>query len=279
MNETLVIYHGGCADGFTAAWVFKTLRPELQAVFHPGRYGEPPPDVRGKHVYVFDFSYPRATLVRMHAEAASLLVLDHHKTAQADLEGLPFCVFDMERSGAGLAWDHLSAGPEPAKRSWLVDLVEDRDLWRFRFGDQTRQVGAYMATLPMTFEAWDQLAGDGPEAAGASGASIQAYIDSYGEKACEHALFRELGGFMVPVINIFYENASDHLSRLCQLHPAHPFAASFFLRKDGRWQFSLRSIGEFDVSAVARLFGGGGHKNAAGFEVGTLPWKGPETGS
>ena len=276
MTETIVIYHGGCPDGFTAAWAFRALRPEARPEFHPGRFGEAPPDVRGKHVYVLDFSYPRETLVRMHEAAASLLVLDHHKTAQADLGGLPFCVFDMDRSGAGLTWDHLAAAsPAPAPRPWLVELVEDRDLWRFRFGDRTRQVSAYLATIPMTFEAWDELSAAGPEAAEAKGAAIQSYIDSYGEKACEHALYRKLGGHVVPVINIFYENCSDHLARLCQLHPQHAFAASFFLGRDGRWLFSLRSIGEFDVSAIARQYGGGGHRNAAGFDVPALPWDEP----
>ncbi|NIV11578.1 MAG: bifunctional oligoribonuclease/PAP phosphatase NrnA, partial [Aliifodinibius sp.] len=31
--------------------------------------------------------------------------------------------------------------------------------------------------------------------------------------------------------------------------------------------YSLRSRGDFDVSALAERFGGGGHKNAAGFRV------------
>jgi nanoRNase/pAp phosphatase (c-di-AMP/oligoRNAs hydrolase) len=30
-------------------------------------------------------------------------------------------------------------------------------------------------------------------------------------------------------------------------------------------KFSLRSCGDYDVSALAKIFGGGGHKNAAGF--------------
>ncbi|MBM2810911.1 MAG: phosphohydrolase [Chloroflexi bacterium] len=278
MNDTLVIYHGGCADGFTAAWAFKALRPAIQAVYHPGRHGDPPPDVKDKDVYILDFSYPRETLLRMKDDAASLLVLDHHKTAEADLEGLPFCVFDMERSGAGITWDHLAAeGDPPPKRPWLVDVVEDRDLWRYRFGDQTRHTASYMATVPMTFDAWDDLANGGLDAAAAKGAAIQSYIDSYGVKACQHAIFRDLGGFTVPVINIFYENCSDHVHRLCSLHPERPFGASFYLRDNGRWQFSLRSIGDFDVSEVARKWGGGGHKNAAGFEVDTLPWEAPHT--
>jgi nanoRNase/pAp phosphatase (c-di-AMP/oligoRNAs hydrolase) len=32
-------------------------------------------------------------------------------------------------------------------------------------------------------------------------------------------------------------------------------------------EFSLRSVGDFDVSEIAKSFGGGGHKNAAGFKV------------
>ena len=33
------------------------------------------------------------------------------------------------------------------------------------------------------------------------------------------------------------------------------------------WDCSLRSVGDFDVSRIAKLYGGGGHRNAAGFSV------------
>jgi phosphoesterase RecJ-like protein len=36
---------------------------------------------------------------------------------------------------------------------------------------------------------------------------------------------------------------------------------------NGRAKVSLRSNGGYDVSAIAKAFGGGGHQNAAGFEV------------
>jgi phosphoesterase RecJ-like protein len=39
----------------------------------------------------------------------------------------------------------------------------------------------------------------------------------------------------------------------------------------GEWRVSLRSKGEIDVNAVAKEFGGGGHKNASGCSAsGTL---------
>jgi nanoRNase/pAp phosphatase (c-di-AMP/oligoRNAs hydrolase) len=49
----------------------------------------------------------------------------------------------------------------------------------------------------------------------------------------------------------------------------YPFGACFSVRGDGLKVWSLRSdrnLGNFDVSAVARLRGGGGHRNAAGFK-------------
>ena len=42
-------------------------------------------------------------------------------------------------------------------------------------------------------------------------------------------------------------------------------AMAFWQDKDGTWQHSLRSIGEHDVAAIAKKWGGGGHKHAAGF--------------
>jgi len=41
----------------------------------------------------------------------------------------------------------------------------------------------------------------------------------------------------------------------------------WYMGADLRIKCSLRSNGDYDVSAIARSFGGGGHKNAAGFET------------
>ena len=267
MPQPLVIYHGDCSDGFTAAWAFRKLNPSVDVEYVPAKYHQPPPDVSDRDVYVLDFSYPRDVLLDMKRKAESLLVLDHHKTAEADLAGLTFCVFDMERSGCGITWDYFTKSERP----WLVNIMEDRDLWRFRYED-TLPIVAYAACLPMTFEAWDQLVESQPRAIEA-GTTIRLYIDKYGENASKDAVFREIGGYRVPIINISYQNCSDHLHRLCQHHPEAPFAASFFLRGDEQWQFSLRSIGDFDVSEIAKEYGGGGHKHAAGFDLGDLPWR------
>lgn len=46
-----------------------------------------------------------------------------------------------------------------------------------------------------------------------------------------------------------------------------PFGVCWFERGDGKRVYSLRSRdGGVDVSEVAKMYGGGGHRNAAGFE-------------
>ena len=100
---TLVLYHAECADGFGAAWAIWKRFPEVR--FLPVKHGEPhPKDLRGERVVIVDFSYARPVLEEIAKEATSLLVLDHHITAEQALAGLPFAYFDQNRSGAVLAW-------------------------------------------------------------------------------------------------------------------------------------------------------------------------------
>ena len=61
---------------------------------------------------------------------------------------------------------------------------------------------------------------------------------------------------------VFQSEIGDEL---CKLYPDAPFAAVWCQKTESLQAWSLRSIGEFDVSVVAAQFGGGGHRNAAGF--------------
>ena len=64
MNRPLVIYHGNCADGFSAAWCFWRKYGE-GADYVAGVYQQSPPDVAGRDVYLVDFSYKRDVLLEM----------------------------------------------------------------------------------------------------------------------------------------------------------------------------------------------------------------------
>jgi len=280
--KTICYYHRNCFDGMAAAWV---IRRHLMSTkldtnnweFIPVQYGDSKiindlmqdcyenANINDKYI-IADFSFPRELMKMMDSKAKSMLVLDHHKTAQENCDGLEFCVFDMNQSGAGLAWRHFFPD-ETVPR--LIQYIEDRDLWRFNL-HSSNYVNAYIQSFPMTFEDYDMLyetleQSDGFMDAQMAGMAIERYKASMVKAICGNAVIRSIFGHKVPVVNttlLFSEVGHE----LCKLYPAHPFSASFFIRQDSKIQYSLRSIGDFDVSAIARVGGGGGHKNAAGFE-------------
>src|SRR5262245_33821041 len=130
MAHPLCIYHGNCADGITAAWLVKH-RVSQETEFFAAHYGENPPDVRGRSVWIVDFSYPRKILEDMADAAYDMHVLDHHRTAQIDLAEFDRpnvqVVFDMQRSGAQITYDVLLG--EGKQRPKIVEYTADRDLW------------------------------------------------------------------------------------------------------------------------------------------------------
>lgn len=263
-RKPLVIYHGNCPDGFTAAWV--AARALGYVELYAGKYGEPPPlaAAAGRDVYVVDFSYPREQLVELKDASRSLLVLDHHKTAQAALEGLDYCVFDMERSGAGLAWDHFFAHKP---RPWIVDYVEDRDLWRFRM-DHSETISLMVRLTPHELPAYDALAElPLPEVLDlARGA--KRHLDHYVRDAVRNAydLRKLFDDETVRCVNVSYTGVSDVLHAALSAGGVR-VALGWHVNKSGELYCSLRSNDDVDCSVFAQQHGGGGHAQASGFRT------------
>lgn len=278
MNEkTLCIYHGSCADGFGAAWAVRAALGDA-VEFCPGVYQKPPPEVAGRRVVMVDFSYKRPVLEQMAVDAQSILILDHHKSAADDLAGLPeppddlpdargwlpdagvYARFDMDRSGARLAWDHFHAAPPPR----LIDHIEDRDLWRFAL-PHTREIQAALFSYPYDFDVWDGLMASNTAELITDGIAIERkHFKDMRELLGVMVGYMIIDGYRVPAANLPYTFSSDAGHEMAK---GHPFAACFWLTPAG-WVFSLRSDEDgLDVSKIAAQYGGGGHKHAAGFRI------------
>lgn len=280
--KPLVIYHGNCFDGFTAAWaVWKRFGADADYV--AGNYGDEPPDVTGRDVIIVDFSYKRPVLMEMVAKARCIYVLDHHKTAQEDLSGLlsarrydpaelvsmsefdatyPIrATFDMERSGAGIAWDFFHDTPRPK----IIDYVEDRDLWRFAL-PFTREIHAAMSSYPFEFRAWDEIAlkCERGELI-AEGAAIDRKHLRDIEALLKITKTRiSIMGHDVPIANLPVTMCSDAGNIMAK---GELFAVTYYDAPEHRC-YSLRSNDAgMDVSMIAKAYGGGGHRNAAGFRL------------
>ena len=278
MERPLVIFHGNCIDGFTAAWAC-WKRYGDGADYFGAQYASDGadvelPDVTGLDVVMVDFCTGREQLLRLNAAAKSFSVYDHHKTAEAACAGLDFCTFDMNRSGAGLAWDFVSPTSLGVHRPWLVDYVEDRDLWTWKLPG-SKAVSAYVSAQTQTFARWDEMAfSETAVTALERGAGVLQYVDRYvHEMSLQSRSCRIHGMDRVPVVNAPYINTSELVGALAS--QSVPFAVGWFQRADGEYQYSLRSRGDsgLDVSDIAKHYGGGGHRNAAGFTSARGPWE------
>lgn len=316
-ERPLCIYHHNCADGFSSAWVvWKYFKGEVD--FHPGIYGEEPPETKGRRVIIVDFSYKPDVLKKMSKSARSMLILDHHKSAVEEIksyenvedgikcqlfvhmedtytgeidwnrhlhnsyqdycENIPraliYTLFDMERSGAMITWNFFFPRQEPPQ---LLKHVEDRDLWRFNL-PHTREIQACLFSYEYDFHRWDQLMlktktsgliSDGQAIERKHHKDIKELVEA------SRRLMR-IGGVLVWVGNLPYTMSSDACRVLYEKPVSFdlkaPFGACYWDGPDGR-TFSLRSEGDFDVSEIARKYGGGGHKNASGFRM-PVGWEG-----
>lgn len=269
MIPNVILYHADCPDGFCAAWVAWTKLDFVETAFIDCRYNEDPPLLSpNARVLIVDFSYPRVVLERLRESVAELVVLDHHKTAAEDLEGFAGATFDMTKSGARLAWEYFFPGMPAPK---IVEYVEDRDLWRWQL-PQSKEISAYITSFEFDYLTWDRISRELSSESDFShcvweGAAILRERDKAVEMLCENAGLMDIGGYFVPVVNTACY-ISEVANKLCEKHPAAPFAACYFdARGSIKRKWSLRSTRGFDVTTVAKKYGGGGHPAAAGFSA------------
>jgi len=261
-TKPICIYHSNCPDGFTAAWVaYHAFHGDID--LHGGTHQSGPPDVTDRDVYMVDFSYRRQVLAAMRDRARRVVVLDHHKTAEAALRGLPGIetVFDMNRSGARIAWDYWNAEipyPKPLLH------VEDHDLWYLAL-PLTREIYANISSHPYQIPVWDRLMATEPRELAKEGEPIlRKQLKDVRELLPETTRRMNIAGHNVPIANLPYTHVNDAAHLLCE---GEPFAGCYWDTPYGR-VFDLRSSDAgVDVSEIAEQFGGGGHRNAAGFRL------------
>ena len=260
-NIDCVIYHAKCSDGFGAAWsAWKLLGNK--ADYFAAIHGDPPLNVRGKNVAILDFSYSNKILKEMIQEADSLIVLDQHKSAMVELHDIPNAQFDMSHSGARLAWDFFHPGKEPPK---FINYIEDRDLWKWEL-PYSKEFSAAFDMVPFDFEEFEKFEDDSTfDDACKRGSYILAYSKTVVKKVADQATLRTWNGKKVYIVN-----SSHWMSEIgSRLSPECDFAVIwYFDHERQKYRVSLRSFHEdTDVSEIAKRFGGGGHKKAAGFTL------------
>jgi oligoribonuclease NrnB/cAMP/cGMP phosphodiesterase (DHH superfamily) len=271
-------YHAGCPDGFGAAWaVWRAWGGEGRYVPRGHEDGFDPQPHAGELVVFVDIAPPPDAIPELSELAGQLVVLDHHVSAQeryAASGGLDFSHarrghvirFDLAHSGAVLAWTHFHRDEAPA----LLRYVEDQDLWSWALPD-SEAVNAAIGSYPRDFETWDRLAARPVAELAAEGLPILRSNRQEVERALQAAAPVAIGKRRAEAVNSRTLRAQIGHALAERAAFGMPWGVVYRITAD-RVDVSLYSIGELDVARVAAGYGGGGHRNAAGFNVTLARW-------
>lgn len=199
-------------------------------------------------------------------------------------------ILDDTKSGAMLAWEYFHPNKEVPM---LIRHIDDYDRWQFKLEGTKEFNKALWSYAPWSFGQWDEylkefdLKGWSPfsqdwENSKAyrmfidGGAAILRAQDSHIQqmlkqmRRCEITLMNYDIHFQHPdVFQGLALNTPMHMSEVGHelANRSETYGLVWYMGEDNRVKCSLRSNGDYDVSKIAKEFGGGGHKNAAGFEV------------
>lgn len=260
--KTVVVYHADCPDGFGAAWAaWRKLGDSAEYI--PMHRGEEPPErIFGAKVFLLDYCFPADTLIKLKDAGTHLVLIDHHATDAANVELVHESRFDLNHSGAVLAWGYFhNAAPVPK----LLQHIEDFDLWRFQLPG-TKELDQALSIKPKEFQTWTRISeemetDEGFDLIMREGAILCAKAEQAVQRLADSAEEVDFEGHRVLMVN-----SPNHVSELG--HELTKRRAPFGIvwsRRGKMIVVSLRGDGTIDVSKMAQKYGGGGHPSSAAF--------------
>lgn len=276
-----IFYHANCTDGLGAkyaAW----KKFGNAATYVAMDYNVPIQELLpNSEVYMVDYSRSRTEIMDLREQGHRVVVIDHHKTAEEDLHNLEDTVFDMNKSGAVLAWEYFHPETEVPR---LLEYIQDRDLWNWKL-QGTREL---LKALEMADKDWDITKWDGiieemqkdEKGFFGKGVAVTLWEDIRVERSTakdrirffEFPYFGESGLDEIKRYRVGMINStilpSEMGNQICRNFDVD-IGIVYFIDKRGTVNLSFRSQkgSGVDVSKVAKLFGGGGHSSASGAKM------------
>jgi oligoribonuclease NrnB/cAMP/cGMP phosphodiesterase (DHH superfamily) len=260
-----------------------------------------------EQVWIVDFSIDPEDMLKLLSITENVTWIDHHKTAiekykdfGKDIRGVrksgeAGCVLTWKYlhwwTGRGQGTERLRIGcPEGLEVPRVIELVGDRDVWTWAYGDETRRffAGSQLHdTSPESKFWWNCMAHEtkdiplpntGNKNARIHGEIFWLKLLSDGEtilkykkqtdKSVNESIGFEcsLGDYSCWAINRGRCSSDRMGGRISEYdavisygHDGSVFTVSLYSEK-------------IDVSEIAKTYGGGGHKGAAGFQCKKLPF-------
>lgn len=289
MKNPICFYHRADLDGKCSGALVRENIPDCE--MYGIDYGDEFPweKARRRKVYMVDFALqPFSRMYNLNAEA-DLVWIDHHKTAidaydMACGEGKPLIegIREVGMAACELTWEYFCKTAERGTPGYNMpkairylgrydvwDHKEDHDILAFQSG---------MRTIPNspTEEVWRRLFAGDPILFGnikQRGEVAMDIRDIHQRGNVDIAFETRIGDLLAICINKM--SPGSFAFKYCYDPARHDLMVGFGRRANpNAWTVSMYSDKEWvKVNRIAKLFGGGGHDGAAGFQCEELPFE------
>jgi hypothetical protein len=292
----VLLYHGGCPDGFFGAYACYLKNKNSNITYIPMYYHyhskEQPFNnllamCNNKNVIMVDFSLPYQCMNQLINKSKSFIVLDHHHTAKEHLINIPDKnkIFDMLQSGATLSYNYFFPDQEIPR---IFKYVEDRDLWKWSYAESNPFTTALYNKFSFNVKTYNEheerlkslhdmidtdekindLINIGKIYLEYKESIVSDASNKYQKikiKTHDNKYANYVGAF------INYTIFASEIGSVVSNNNDIDFTIVYKHSYDGNNHniyCSIRSVSdECDVSEIAKIYGGGGHKRASGFSL------------
>jgi len=285
-------YYHNDSDGKCSAAIVKQEYSDTNVVFIPiGNSSISDPNLskikdEEDEVIIVDLSFPKDVYEKIKNKTKNITWIDHHKSTIDNIAPIIdkdiHCIFkSSEGAACMLTWNCYKVGKPPQ----VVELISNYDEWKYKYGDKTMlfHIGSSMFDLNPESSVWELLLDTSQK----SRRDSKMFIDNvctmghtvlkYQESKVYDFIFNcsffiNLQGFRFLAINT--DNSNAALRKLnIQKFKIDADGVVLFYKQKVKWVVFLYTDKEsVDVSSIAKNYGGGGHRSAAGFSTKKFPF-------
>lgn len=275
---TVVVYHRNCTDGAAAAYA-AWVKYGAMAQYVPYDYSDDFPlemeSLKGQEVFFVDICPTMALLFEVADSASKVFVVDHHESARRRLKENHAAIGAKSNvtmllsqandiAGCMMTWNLFHEGVAYPD---IIRFTNDYDIYRFQYGDVTREYQAAFEQIDLNDIHEIRLFAErrGRDEVLQQGRLLLNARRKLVENIAATATLVSWEDYLVACCNAprdLRNEVADELHRQTKV-----LFSMVYSDIEGKRHYSLRANHPecTDLSKLAEKYGGGGHPRAAGF--------------
>jgi len=222
-------------------------------------------------IYILDYSFKPDIMKKVMKKTKDITWIDHHKTsAEYEYKDWIYSVVNLEKAACVLTWEHFY--PDEAIPP-AVELIQAWDIWNHGFSKYVEPFKEGLALYPhqpndeiwkelfdINSTRWLDVIRKGVTCVRYRDMKNKEYVDSFAFEVVFEGHKALACGHYAYGLKTFGKRAKDYEMVIPFEYNGDKWIIGLFTTRD-----------DIDCSELAKKFGGGGHKQAAGFTLSYMP--------